>query len=81
MSHVSDNDLGTATLLWALHDAGFAGRLVLASSMVVYGEGTYVCAEHGRVRPGPRRRADLDAGRYEPQCPACDSPLTPGLVD
>ena len=34
---------------------GFAGRLVLASSMVVYGEGRYACAEHGRVRPGPRR--------------------------
>ena len=80
-AYVADNDLGTATLLWALHDAGFAGRLVLASSMVVYGEGRYHCAEHGPVRPGPRRRADLDAGRFEPPCPACGAPLAPGLVD
>ena len=49
--------------------------------MVVYGEGPYRCAEHGTVRPGPRRRADLDAGRYEPPCPACDGAADPGLVD
>ena len=80
-SYVADNDLGTATLLWALHDARFSGRLVLASSMVVYGEGRYLCAEHGPVRPGLRQRADLDAGRYEPLCSVCDSPLIPGFVD
>jgi dTDP-L-rhamnose 4-epimerase len=80
-AYVADNDLGTASLLWALHDAGFTGRLVLASSMVVYGEGSYRCAEHGPVRPGPRHRADLDAGRYEPPCPACGAPLAPGLVE
>jgi dTDP-L-rhamnose 4-epimerase len=80
-AYVVDNDLGTAVLLRALHDAGFGGRFVLASSMVVYGEGRYHCSEHGTVRPGPRRRADLDAGRYEPPCPACGAPLEPGLVD
>jgi len=80
-SYVADNDQATATLLWALHDAGFAGRFVLASSMVVYGEGRYQCAEHGLVRPGPRRRADLDAGRYEPPCPSCGAPLAPGVID
>ena len=47
---------GTAGLLAALHAAGFAGRLVLASSMVVYGEGRYRCAEHGDVRAGRRGR-------------------------
>ncbi len=35
---------------------GRVGRLVLASSMVVYGEGRYDCPEHGSVRPGPRAR-------------------------
>jgi dTDP-L-rhamnose 4-epimerase len=80
-AYVTDNDLATATLLAALHDARFAGRLVLASSMVVYGEGSYRCAEHGAVRPGPRRRADLDAGRFDPPCPVCGAPLEPGLVD
>ena len=54
--YVSHNDLGTAMLLRALAARGFAGPLVLASSMVVYGEGRYRCAEHGIVRPGPRGR-------------------------
>ena len=36
--------------------ARLRGPLVLASSMVVYGEGRYRCAEHGIVRPGPRAR-------------------------
>ena len=52
--YVSHNDLGTAVLLRALAARGFRGPLVLASSMVVYGEGRYRCAEHGIVRPGPR---------------------------
>ncbi|MEJ7844321.1 MAG: NAD-dependent epimerase/dehydratase family protein [Acidimicrobiales bacterium] len=73
--YVADNDAGTAAGLWALHRMGFRGRLVLASSMVVYGEGSYRCAEHGIVRPGPRRPADLDAGRYEPPCPVCGAAL------
>src|SRR5204862_5799853 len=72
-------DYGTAVLLAAMHAADI-GRLVLAGSMVVYGEGHYTCAEHGVVRPGQRRRADIDAGRFEPPCPVCGMPLTPGLV-
>jgi dTDP-L-rhamnose 4-epimerase len=67
-------------LLRALAGRGFAGRLVLASSMVVYGEGRYACPEHGVVRPGPRRAADLDAGRFEPPCPRCGRALTPRSV-
>ncbi len=68
--YVTDNDLGTARLLEALWRRSFTGRLVLASSMVVYGEGRYRCAEHGDVRPGPRTEVDLAAGRFDPVCPA-----------
>ncbi|WP_042399816.1 NAD-dependent epimerase/dehydratase family protein [Streptacidiphilus carbonis] len=74
------NDLGTAVLLSAMARARVA-RLALASSMVVYGEGRYRCAEHGEVVPGPRRPADLDAGRFEPPCPRCGAALSPDLVD
>lgn len=74
--YVSRNAVGTATMLRALHNRRFAGRLVLASSMVVYGEGRYRCAVHGVVRPGPRRLADLDQGRFEPPCPVCGAALT-----
>jgi dTDP-L-rhamnose 4-epimerase len=77
--YVLHNDYGTAVLLAAMYRAG-TKRLVLASSMVVYGEGRYVCAEHGVVRPGPRRRSDLDDGRFEPPCPSCGAELAPELV-
>ena len=76
----ADNDLGTATLLAGLHQLGFAGRIVLASSMVVYGEGAYTCVEHGPTRPAPRVRADLDAGRFDQACPRCGAPLIPVAV-
>src|SRR6202167_2835754 len=73
------NITGTAVLLEAMgrHDIP---RLVLASSMVVYGEGAYDCAAHGRVQPAPRHPADLAAGRFEPRCPACAEPLTTTTV-
>ncbi|MGH2477537.1 MAG: NAD-dependent epimerase/dehydratase family protein [Candidatus Limnocylindrales bacterium] len=73
--YVDDNDSGTATGLWVLHDTGFRGRLVLASSMVVYGEGRYRCRRHGDVRPRPRTAEDLAAGRFDPSCPACGGAL------
>ncbi len=74
-AYVDDNDAGTAAGLWALHQQGFAGRLVLASSMVVYGEGRYTCTDDGDQHPGPRAAADLAVGRFEHPCPACDRPL------
>lgn len=79
VEYVSRNDLGTAALLTAMADTGVR-RLVLAGSMVVYGEGRYECERHGVVRPGPRAVDDLEAGRFEPPCPACGAALSPGLV-
>jgi dTDP-L-rhamnose 4-epimerase len=69
--YVRHNDLATAVLLRALAARSFRGRLVLASSMVVYGEGAYRCPRDGRVSPLPRDPADLAAGSYEPRCPVC----------
>lgn len=77
--YVGCNDLGTAVLLAAMARTGVR-RLVLAGSMVVYGEGRYRCTDHGDVALGPRRPAELDAGRFEPPCPTCGAPLQPGLV-
>jgi dTDP-L-rhamnose 4-epimerase len=75
------NVLGTAVLLRELAATGFKGRLVLASSMVVYGEGGYRCRRHGVARPGPRDIEDLAAGRFEPRCPRCGSELEPVAID
>ena len=79
-AYVSSNDLGTAVGLAVAHELQFSGRIVLASSMVVYGEGAYTCAEHGAVRPPPRSVGDLEAGRFEPRCPRCGAALQPEMV-
>jgi dTDP-L-rhamnose 4-epimerase len=84
MSDVTDfvahNDLGTATLLRALAERRFAGQLVLASSMVVYGEGRYGCPQHGELPPPARAPQELAAGRFDPLCPRCGLPLEPLAV-
>ncbi len=74
------NDVGTACMLLALHDKGFDGRIVLASSMVVYGEGRYRCGDHGVVRPGARTVAALESGNFDPPCPICGGPLSSEAV-
>jgi dTDP-L-rhamnose 4-epimerase len=86
-SYGSHNDFGTTVLLAEMFAAG-CRRLVLASSMVVYGQGRYECLRHGDVDPQPRSRADLDAGVFDHRCPQCaeivgwrlvseDAPLRP----
>jgi dTDP-L-rhamnose 4-epimerase len=74
------NDFATTVLLAQMFAAGVR-RLVLASSMVVYGQGRYHCPAHGRVDPLPRRRADLDAGIFEHRCPLGGEELHWRLVD
>ena len=77
--YVGHNDLGTAALLAAMARRD-VGVLVLASSMVIYGEGRYHCARHGVVRPDPRSVADLERGSFEPPCPCCGAALELGVV-
>lgn len=74
------NDYGTTVLLAQMFAAG-VNRLVLASSMVVYGQGRYHCPSHGPVDPLPRRRADLNAGVFEHRCPIGGEELQWRLVD
>ncbi|WNG82807.1 NAD-dependent epimerase/dehydratase family protein [Mycobacterium sp. ITM-2016-00316] len=78
-SYGSHNDYGTTVLLAAMFAAG-CSRLVLASSMVVYGQGGYDCPEHGPVEPLPRSRADLDSGVFDHRCPIGGEPLQWRLV-
>jgi len=77
--YAADNVTGTAVLLAGMARAGVA-RLVLAGSMVVYGEGRYTCDLHGPVPAPPRPAARLEAGSFEPACPACGLDLRPSLV-
>ncbi|GAA3629389.1 NAD-dependent epimerase/dehydratase family protein [Microbacterium awajiense] len=77
--YARDNVVGTAALLRAMATAG-TSRLVLSSSMVVYGEGRYV-DEAGRDRaPAPRGEDDLRAGMFEPRDIQTGGVLRPALV-
>jgi dTDP-L-rhamnose 4-epimerase len=81
VAYVSNNDLGSAQLLSALHSAQWSGPLILASSMVVYGEGAYMCNVHGPARPRPRLEERLASGCFDVACPVCEGDLTPIPVD
>ncbi|MGR3495128.1 NAD-dependent epimerase/dehydratase family protein [Citreimonas sp.] len=66
--YVGANDLGTAVLLEAIAEDPVR-RLVVASSMSVYGEGYYEDAD-GTLHEKVRRKADdLKAGQWEPKGP------------
>ncbi len=78
--YIHNNDYATAVLLTAMERHRIT-RLVLASSMVVYGEGAYSDPGTGRpVRPGPRDESDLRAGIYDPRDPESGTVLIPGMV-
>jgi dTDP-L-rhamnose 4-epimerase len=79
-AYAAHNDLGTAALLAAMHEAGVS-RMVLASSMVVYGEGRYRCPEHGPQPPGRREPEALDRGEFDHRCPVCARVLHCDTVD
>lgn len=55
-------------------------RFVVASSMSIYGEGAYRCAEHGEVAPPPRDETSLARAEWEVPCPACGRTLEPVLT-
>jgi dTDP-L-rhamnose 4-epimerase len=76
--YVNSNEVGTAVLLAGMQTARI-DRMVLASSMVVYGEGSYR-GSAGFTRPGPRQVSDLDAGRFDPLDETTGDPLEPVLV-
>lgn len=77
--YVRSNQLGTAVLLAAMTRARVR-RLVVASSMVVYGEGRYR-DRLGAVAAPPRAESDLEAGRFEPRSPRTGEPLIPESID
>jgi dTDP-L-rhamnose 4-epimerase len=52
-------------------------KLVVASSMSIYGEGEYVCSEHGSAAPPPRGEAQLLSRAWECVCPDCGRELEP----
>jgi dTDP-L-rhamnose 4-epimerase len=76
--YVRANDLGTAVVLEAvLARRAQIRKLVVASSMSIYGEGAYTCAEHGVVAPQLRPSQQLRDRRWEVECPQCGKEVKP----
>ncbi|GAB3655591.1 NAD-dependent epimerase/dehydratase family protein [Nocardioides korecus] len=77
--YAGHNDLGTAVLLAAMSARGVE-NLVVASSMVVYGEGRYACEEHGEQTTRARSREALESRDFENHCPVCERAMGWQLV-
>ncbi|HVE59275.1 MAG TPA: NAD-dependent epimerase/dehydratase family protein [Pyrinomonadaceae bacterium] len=77
--YVKANDLGTAVLLEEIiKRPGQFRKLVVASSMSIYGEGAYICETCGKtVYPPLRSSEQLEAHRWELECAACGAELKP----
>jgi dTDP-L-rhamnose 4-epimerase len=70
--YVDVNTRGTALLLDILVNAKHhVEKVIVASSIGVYGEGAYVCEAHGMVAPAIRPEAQLAARDWEQRCPVC----------
>ena len=76
--YMAANTQGTAVLLQATLDRkAHIERLIVASSMSIYGEGQYRCAECGNVAPPPRDLTQLQSKKWEMNCPQCEAELIP----
>jgi len=77
--YMSINTQGTAELLQALLDTKHAPeKLIVASSMSIYGEGQYVCSVCGKAAfPPVRPVSQLKEGQWEVHCKACSGVLVP----
>ena len=77
--YVDVNTMGTARILDIVVNEGVdLEKMVVASSMSIYGEGAYRCPEDGSVHyPSLRSEAQMAAGNWEQHVPECDEPLEP----
>ena len=77
--YTSVNAMGAAVLLErALGVRDRLEKIVVASSMSIYGEGLYRCPAEGvEVAPPPRGEAQLAEHRWEVVCPSCGAELEP----
>src|SRR5215467_14452776 len=80
--YVQVNTLGTAILLQEiLNSKNKIEKLVLASSMSIYGEGKYICENCGDVAPPLRSVEQLKRKEWETLCPECSATLKPAPTD
>jgi dTDP-L-rhamnose 4-epimerase len=80
--YVSTNVQGTG-VLWDIlvNEKHKVEKVLVASSMSLYGEGCYQCLEHGKISPKPRPESQLADGKWEMLCPECVVPVVPVPTD
>lgn len=70
--YIDVNIRGTALLLeYLTNNKHNIKKVIIASSRAIYGEGKYVCAEHGFVYPEARVVNDLAKKDFDVKCPIC----------
>ncbi|MFA6142760.1 MAG: SDR family NAD(P)-dependent oxidoreductase [Candidatus Omnitrophota bacterium] len=76
--YVSSNTYGTA-FLWdyIINNKILLKKFVVASSMSIYGEGSYKCPKCGIMSPYLRDESDLKNKKWEVLCPVCHAELKP----
>jgi dTDP-L-rhamnose 4-epimerase len=72
------NTMGTTVLLEQIRQRrAQVKKLIVASSMSIYGEGGYFCANCGNVAPQLRSPEQLRSRKWEMECPCCKAELSP----
>jgi dTDP-L-rhamnose 4-epimerase len=79
--YVKTNVHGTAVLCQAILESPGCKKIILGSSRSVYGEGKYICVEHGYKYPKSRKLENLQNGKFENYCDQCDKVMNPVGTD
>ncbi len=80
--YTESNTLGTANLLDVLtNEENNVKKLVVASSMSIYGEGKYLCEKCGPIFPSLRSEEQMKKCDWEQKCPNCGRTVKPIPVD
>jgi dTDP-L-rhamnose 4-epimerase len=82
VQYVHSNSYGTALMLELIKQKKFPiKKMVVASSIAVYGEGKYQCKEHGVFYPAQRQLEQLKKGDWSVKCDQCHKPATALATD
>jgi len=76
-AYASTNIIGTIKLMDAISKQHYRPRVILASTMALYGEGAYECKVCRSPREGRRKIQGLRKRIWEPSCDECGSELNP----
>lgn len=79
--YFTNNSLPVAVMYELIRDRHPVQKVVVASSQAVYGEGKYVCQEHGPQYPQPRSLQQFRARDWEVRCPVCSEKMYGTPID